>query len=161
MTAVKRITTGEHVTCVASVANDTNSKYLMGGSLVEAVGTVDAELNLPNVKAATDASVKVLGVALKDTLVGTISGDATTDTYGFPILDVSVPERTTTVERGGVYPVTYTAAAVLFGVKLCTAANGKVRAWVSGTDTPASIIGECAEPAGVSSSGGVAKALIY
>lgn len=164
MTAVKRQSTGDHIVGVAGTANDAGSKYLMGGTVVEAAGTVDAVpsgAGLPVIQPAADASVRWLGVALKDAVV--LSSDpnaATTDAYGFPLLDVSIPERTTTVERHGVYFVTYTNAAVNFRDNLCAAAGGKVRKWVTGTDKPEAIIGWCAEPGGVSASGGVYRAQI-
>lgn len=114
---------------------------------------------------AGDAAINCLGVAYKDAV--TVANRAaqengTTGAPGsFPLADFTVPDCTFTAGRQGYYPVVYTAVAVAYGTKLCCAAAGKVRAWVTGTDAVASIIGECAQKGGVSSAGGVGTAYLY
>lgn len=116
---------------------------------------------LQGIKVAGDAAVNVLGVSAKSCVTeANQAADAVGDEgYGYPFVDVSVPTARTTVWKQCVVPVTFTAAAVAFGVKLCAAANGAVRAWVSGTDPADSIVGEsrCV----MSAAGGVGKAFIY
>lgn len=118
---------------------------------------------LQGIVVATDAAINVVGVSSRKAVIASNqAGDSSgTEGYGYPFVDASVPAPTLTVYRRCVLRVTYTAAAVAYGTKLCAAAGGSVRAWVTGTDAVASIIGECANPGGVGSGGGVAKALIY
>lgn len=117
---------------------------------------------LQGIKVAGDAAVNVLGVSAKSCVTeANQAADAVgTEGYGYPFVDASVPTARTTVWNHAVVPVTYTAVAVAYGTRLCAAASGAVRAWVSGTDPADSIIGWCAQPGGVSASGGVALARI-
>jgi hypothetical protein len=107
----------------------------------------------------TDKALNVLGVALKDAVSvanRAAQENSTTPAPGsFPLTDFTVPDCTFTVGDHGFYPLVYTAAAVADGAKICAATAGKVRAWVTGTDDPAAIIGHCAQKGGVSSAGGV------
>lgn len=155
MAAITRVSSGDAVTYEAVDAN------LAAGVLVIPSTTAPHNAGLQGVKVATDAAVNVLGVSLRSAVTYANQAAAVNGTdQGYPLLDVSVPYETVTVESHGVYPVTYTAVAVAFGTKLCAAANGAVRAWVSGTDPASAVIGYCAQPGGVSSSGGVALARI-
>lgn len=117
---------------------------------------------LQGINVATDAARDVLGVSAKSCV--TEANQATDSTgnegYGYPFVDASVPTARTTVYSHAVVPVTYTAVAVDYGDRLCAAANGHVREWVSGTDPADAIIGWCAQPGGVSAAGGVALARI-
>lgn len=133
---------------------------LVGGNLVipSTTATVSGR---QGIKVATDAALTVLGAVAKDCVteanraaLETGSGPAPGN---FPFVDASVPGATAAVYNRGVYKLQYTAVAVAYGVKLCAAAAGKVRAWVSGTDSPAAIIGWCAEPGGVASGGGTGR----
>jgi hypothetical protein len=84
-----------------------------------------------------------------------------TDGDGYPYVYPNPVSELVTVYKNAVVTVTYTAVAVAYGVRLKTAANGTVQAWVSGTDSAAAVIGECREVGGVSAAGGLGKALIY
>lgn len=118
---------------------------------------------LQGIKVATDAVVTVLGVSANSavTHANQAAAQVGTEGYGYPFVDASVPSELVTVYRRCIALVTYTAVAVTFGTKLCAAASGSVRAWVSGTDNVASIIGECRVVGGISSAGGLGLAYIY
>ncbi len=154
MAAITKVSSGDAQTYEAVDAN------LAGGVLVIPSTTATVS-GLQGIKVATDAAVNVLGVSLRSAVTAANQAAAQVGTdQGYPLLDVSVPDATLVVESHGVYPVTYTAVAVAYGTKLCAAANGAVRAWVSGTDPASAVIGWCANPGGVSSAGGVALARI-
>lgn len=130
---------------------------LVGGNLVIPSTTATVS-GLQGMKVAGSAAVNVLGAVNKDCVteanraaLETGSGPAPGN---FPFVDASVPGATAAVYQRGFFKLVYTAVAVAYGVKLCAAANGQVRAWVSGTDAVDSIIGWCAQPGGVSSAGG-------
>lgn len=156
MAAIAKVSRGDDLT-YESVTNNLAAGVLVIPSNAATVS------GLQGIVVATDAAVNVLGVSANSTVteanqVADEEGNMTSD--GYPFVDVSVPVSRTVVYSHGVFPVTYTAVAVAYGVKLCAAANGAVRAWVSGTDSPASIVGWCAQVGGVSSAGGVALAHI-
>jgi hypothetical protein len=109
---------------------------------------------------ATDGADNVLGVASRLAQPTPEVVEASTDGDGYPALEVSPVNELVTVYKRCVLKVEYTAAAVEFGVKLAAAADGKVRAWVSG-DGPESIVGECRVVGGMGAAGGTGFAYIY
>lgn len=133
---------------------------LKGGVLVIPSTTATSDPSLQGVKVATDAAVNVVGILGTDCVTAANQAAAQSFTGSDPgdyaFTDVSVPGPTSVVYDHGFFPMTYTAVAVAYGIKLCAAASGAVRAWVSGTDPASSIIGWCAQPGGVGSGGGVA-----
>lgn len=155
MSAINKVSSGDDLTYEAVDAN------LAAGVLVIPSTTATVS-GLQGIKVATDAAVNVLGVSAKScvTEANQAAAAAGNESYGYPFVDVSVPTSRTAVWSHGVMPVTYTAVAVAYGARLCAAANGEVRAWVSGTDPADSVIGWCAQPGGVSAAGGVALARI-
>jgi hypothetical protein len=127
-----------------------SDKHVVGGDLVEVVaGGV--------IQPATAASGTVVGVATKNAR-GTYNPESTTGEGDF-LLDASGPPSQVAVERG--YFKVYFAAAATQGAKLKAAVvsapngvTGGVTPYVVGTDTNfATIVGECAEPGGVSAAG--------
>jgi hypothetical protein len=112
---------------------------IVGGQLVEArIGGV--------VGVAAAGSFKVLGVATKDA-TPTVAGTGT-DAFGNPTL--ALQYVTNMVAVGGsdaIYPVTYSANAA-FGDRLVATANGTVGP-SGATPDARTIVGYCAEPAGV------------
>lgn len=131
-----------------------------GGQLV--VPTTGAtNPGVQGVTVAGDAAVNVVGVAARRAEPVANQNLTGTDPDGFPVTYPNPVNELTAVYRQAIVPVTYTAVAVSYGTKLCAAASGAVRAWVSGTDPASAIVGECAQPGGVSSAGGTALAYIY
>lgn len=129
----------------------------LAAGLLVIPSTTATSTGLQGVKVATDSATTVLGATAKATITAANQAAASTPTLdGYPGVDASVPLATTTVFSDGVVPLTYTAVAVAYGVRLCAAASGAVRAWVSGTDHADAIIGWCAQVGGVGSGGGVA-----
>lgn len=126
-----------------------SDKHVVGGDLVEVVaGGV--------IQPATAASATVVGVASKNAR-GTYNPESTTGEGDF-LLDASGPPAQVAVERG--YFKMYFAAAATQGAKLKAAVvapgdgvTGGVTPWVTGTDGAEKIVGECAEPGGVSAAG--------
>lgn len=114
------------------------------------------------IKVATDAAKNVLGVTSTAavTEANRAALENTTDAYGFAGLNQGVPDATVTVWNDAWVYVTYTASAVAFGDKLCAAAAGSVRKWIT-ADGADAIVGWCAEPGGVSAAGGIALARIH
>ena len=110
---------------------------------------------------AGDAATNVVGVTARRAEPVANQNLVGTDGDGYPIAYANPVSELTTVYKQCVAPVTYTAVAVAFGVKLCAAAGGNVRAWVSGTDPAHSIIGECRVVGGMGAAGGVGLAFIY
>lgn len=109
---------------------------------------------------AGDGADDVLGVSSRLAKVTPEVTEPTTDADGYPVTEVNPVNELVTVYKRCVMDVTYTAAAVEFGVKLAAAANGEVRAWVA-ADGPESIVGECRVVGGMGAAGGVGKAYIY
>lgn len=128
---------------------------ILGGALVvPAAGATNP--GIQGIATAGDAAVNVIGVAAREALpVSLQTTGGTTDADGYPNLNVGQVTELTTVYSHAVVPVVYTAVAVGYGVALCSAAAGKVRAWVSGTDNAQSVIGYCRVVGGMSSAGGV------
>lgn len=126
--------------------------------------TTATTTGLQGVKVAGDAAVNALGVSANGAVTAANQAAAQNTTDGnpeaFPVLSLGVDDVLVTLYDHAVCWVTYTAAAVAYGARLCCAASGAVRAWVSGTDPASAIIGFCANPGGVSSAGGLAKAFI-
>jgi hypothetical protein len=151
MAAITRHSSGDAETYEAVDAN------LAAGVLV-IPSTTATNSGLQGVKVAGDAAPNVLGVSMRSavTFANQAAAEVGTGSDGYPFVDVAVPDATLAVENHGIFPLTYTAVAVAYGARLCAAASGGVRAWVSGTDLADAIVGWCAEPGGVSSSGGVA-----
>lgn len=151
------------ITSITKVSHGDDQVYeavdadLAAGVLV-IPSTTATQSGLQGIKAATDAAVNVLGVSSRSavTAANQAADEEGTNSFSFPFADVSVPQPTLTVYSHAIVPLTYTAVAVAYGVKLCAAASGHVRAWVSGTDPASAIIGWCAQPGGVSGAGGVA-----
>lgn len=151
MAAINRVTSGDFETYEAVDAN------LASGVLV-IPSTTATHSGLQGVKVATDAAVNVLGVSMRSavTFANQAAAEVGSGSDGYPFVDVAIPDATLAVEGKGVFPLNYTAAAVAYGVPLCAAAAGAVRAWVSGSDPASAIVGTCRQPGGVSSAGGVA-----
>lgn len=122
--------------------------------------TTATESGLQGVKVATAGRNDVLGVSARSavTAANRAAAEIGTD-QGYPLTDASVPNATLTVYRRKVVPVTFTAVAVAYGVKLKSAAAGAVAAWVGGTDNADLIIGESRSV--ISSAGGLGLAYIY
>jgi hypothetical protein len=113
-----------------------------GGQLVEA--------RTNGVGVAGAASVKVLGIAMKD---ATNAAPATTNADPTP--------STCPVAYEGEFVVTY-AAAANFGDRLKAAATGQVTPMVLGTDADHLCIGTCTEEAGVGAGAtGLARIDVY
>lgn len=150
------------MTSIAKIAKGDDETYEVatgtvdGGLLVVPNGTVGAS-GLPTIKIAGDAAVNVLGATSTVAVAAdTTNSDVdTTNGYGYPAFDTSVPDPTVTVYSAAVVKLTYTAAACSFGDAVCAAANGQVRKWVTGVDAAEAIVGRCFEPAGISAAGGV------
>jgi hypothetical protein len=153
---VRRKTGAQVLECV-----DAN---LAGGTVVIPSTTATTQPGTQGMKAATDAAQNVLGVCINDCVTAANQAALQYPTGPAPMsavsIDLTIPDVTSTVEDNGEFDVQYTAAAVAYGAKLCAAAGGKVRAWVSGTDSPAAIIGHCTQVGGVSSAGGTGRAFI-
>lgn len=109
---------------------------------------------------AGDGADNCLGVAARRAEPVASQGLSGTNSDGYPFLNVNPVNELTTVYKRCVTKVTYTAAAVAFGAKLASAANGHVRAWVA-ADGPESMVGECRVVGGMGAAGGVGDALIY
>ena len=148
--AVNRVSSGDSQTYEAVDAN------LSAGVLVIPSTTATVS-GLQGIKVATDAAKNVLGVAMKNTITeaNQAAAQSGSESDGYPFVYPDGPLATTAVESHGVFQLTYTASAVAYGAKLCAAASGSVRAWVCGTDGADAIIGFCANPGGVSGSGGL------
>lgn len=132
-----------------------SDKNVVGGDLVEVVtGGV--------IQPATAGSATVVGVATKNAR-GTYNPYGTTGEGDF-LMDASGPGNQVAVERG-YFKMTFVGATTV-GAKLKAAVastngvTGGVTPWVSGTDGAEKIVGECAEPGGVSA-GAVGLARIY
>jgi hypothetical protein len=131
-----------------------------GGQLVvPKAGATNA--NVQGVTPAGDAAVNVLGVAARRAEPVADQNLSSTDGDGYPVVYPNTVNELTTVYKHAVVSVTYTAAAVGFGVKLAAAASGNVRAFVAGTDPVDSVVGECRVVGGMGSGGGAGLALIY
>jgi hypothetical protein len=134
------------------------SATVLAGQLVVADGSAATTVSV-----AGAAAILVLGVA--GVSAAPIPNQASnTDSLagGAPLTDMSVLPDYTSVYHGCDIPVTYAANAT-FGVLLKAAAAGTVTPWVSGTDTnPATIVGRCTQPGGVTvSSNAVGRARIF
>jgi hypothetical protein len=132
-----------------------------GGQLVVPAGTA----TLPGkvgIGPAGAGATNCLGVAGRRAVPhADLTATSETDGDGYPTLQVNPVNELTVVYKGCVIEVDYTAVAVAYGVKLKTAAAGKVAAWVSGTDGAEKIVGECRVVGGMGSGGGKGFALIY
>lgn len=132
---------------------------VLGGQLVVPAGTA-TNPGLQGIGPAGDGSDNCLGVAARRAEPVGSQNLTGTDADGYPIAYPNPVNELTTVYKRAVVPVTYTAAAVGFGAKLASAANGAVRAWVA-ADGPESMVGECRVPGGMSAAGGTGLAYIY
>ena len=127
---------------------------IQGGNLVvPAAGATNP--GIQGAAVAGDAAINVIGVAAREALPVSLQTTTGTDGDGYPYVAPNQVNELFTVYSHAVVPVVYTAAAVAFGAALCTAAGGKVRAWVSGTDRADTIVGFCRVVGGMSSAGGV------
>jgi len=136
------------------------TEVIDGGLLVvPAAGAVNA--GVQGIAKAGATALNVLGVTSKRSEPVASQGLTATDADGYPVTYPNPVSELVTVYKNAVVNVTYTAVAVAYGVRLKTAANGQVQAWVSGTDSAAAIIGECRVVGGMSAAGGVGLALIY
>jgi len=106
-------------------------------------------------------ALNVVGVTSRRAEPVASQGLTGTDADGYPFVYPNPVSELVTVYKNVVIDVTYTAVAVAYGVKLKSAANGQVQAWVSGTDLTSSVVGECRVVGGMGAGGGVGKALIY
>jgi hypothetical protein len=140
---------------------------ITGGQLViPSTANPTSDPSLGGCDVAGDAAVNVLGVAYKDAVPVHNRAAFETATTGYPggfnVVDVSVPDATVVAANDVVGKFTFTTACAL-GDPICAASNaaagttvgaaGKVRKWVSGTDSPAAIIGSCQQPGGVAANG--------
>lgn len=129
----------------AGPANFQVSTLIFGGQLVEnttqTAGTTDL-----TVKPAVAGSKACLGVASKDANVLAAQAGAP-NTYGQPLIDISVLDDFTSVYYGGVDIWCWYAGACAPGVLLVTGANGTVLTVGAGTFDQ--VIGRCTHPGGV------------
>lgn len=102
----------------------------------------------------------VLGVAARRAEPVADQSLSGTDADGYPIAYANPVNELTTVYKGCVVKVTYTAAAVAFGAKLVAAANGEVAAAGAAPDAR-ELVGECRVVGGMGAAGGVGDAYIY
>lgn len=136
------------------------TEVIDGGLLVvPAAGATNA--GVQGIAKAGATALNVLGVTSRRAEPVASQNLVGTDGDGYPITYANPVNELVTVYKGCVCKVTYTAVAVAFGVKLKSAASGTVQAWVSGTDSPAAIVGECRVVGGMSGAGGVGYAYIY
>lgn len=110
---------------------------------------------------AGDAAINSVGISSRRAEPLANQNLTSTDADGYPAVYPNPVNELVTCYKEAVIKVTYTAAAVGFGTKLCVAAGGTVRAWVTGVDPVTSIIGECRVVGGISAAGGVGFALVY
>ena len=126
-------------------ANLQVSALTFGGQLVEnttqTAGTTDY-----TVKPCVAGSQNVLGVAGKDANVLTAQTGAP-NTYGQPLIDISVLDDFTSVYYGGVDIAVWYSAAVVPGGLLIATANGTVGP--IGAGTFGQVVGRCTAPGGV------------
>lgn len=134
---------------------------LNSGVLVIPSTTATSDPTLQGVKVATDAAKNVLGFSSHNavTAANLAALESGTDAFGNNFINASIASSKVTVYERGVGKLTYTAAAVAYGAKLCAAANGAVRAWLT-ADGADAMVGWCCQPGGVSSAGGVFLAFI-
>lgn len=152
MTGVPKVRIGHDDTYEATVAID-------GGVLViPATGATNP--GVQGIAIAGDAAKNVLGVTSRRAEPVANQNLTGTDADGYPFVNVNPVNELVTVYKRAVVKVTYTAAAVAYGVKLAAAANGAVRAWAS-ADGPDAVVGECRVVGGMSSAGGAGLAYIY
>jgi len=123
------------------------STLMFGGQLAEPMTQTAGTTDL-TVKPAVAASTHVLGVVGKDGNVLTAQTGAA-NTYGAPLIDMSVLDDFVSVYYGGVDIWAWYSAAVTPGGKLLAAANGTVGPAGAG---PAAdqVVGVCTHPGGVS-----------
>ena len=126
-------------------ANYQVSALIFGGQLVEnttqTAGTTDL-----TVKPCVAGSQNVLGVAGKDANVLTAQTGAP-NTYGQPLIDISVLDDFTSVYYGGVDIWCWYSGACVPGVLLITGANGTLL--TVGAGTFGQVVGRCTHPGGV------------
>ena len=123
------------------------STLMFGGQLAEPTTQTAGTTDL-TVKPAVAASTHVLGVVGKDGNVLTAQTGAA-NTYGAPLIDMSVLDDFVSVYYGGVDIWAWYSAAVTPGGTLLAAANGTVGPAGAG---PAAdqVVGVCTHPGGVS-----------
>ncbi|GAB2907009.1 hypothetical protein GCM10027047_01600 [Rhodococcus aerolatus] len=126
----------------------TPTEPIAGGQLVEA-------RTGGRVGVAAAGSLKVLGVAVTDGVSPDAAFGQPTVVGGFPTVTAVAAPHTVGVAYGGIeVPVTYSATAA-FGDALVSTGAGKVGP--AGTTPDArTIVGRCAEPAGVTAANTVA-----
>lgn len=116
-----------------------------GGQLVEPDGAGPASPML--IKPCTAASIFCLGVAISDAAAaGFVQG--TVDSWGNPIYAAQFPPNEVAVAYRGVWRLTASSIACVFGHLVIAGANGTV---VDGGATPVSnqVIGRCVDPLGI------------
>lgn len=138
------------------------TEVIEGGQLVVAANGA-TNPGVQGIAVAGAGALDVLGVAARRAEPVASQNLSGTDADGFPVTYVNPVNELTAVYKGCVIEVTYTAAAVGFGVKLAAAANGEVAAFsdASGAGDPAAIVGECRVVGGMGAGGGKGLALIY
>ena len=130
-----------------------------GGRLVvPAAGATNA--GKQGITQAGALAADVLGVAARRAEPVASQNLASTDGDGYPVTYPNPVNELTTVYKACVVNVTYTAAAVPFGAKLVSAANGTVAA-AGATPDARTVVGECRVVGGMSAAGGVGFAYIY
>lgn len=130
-----------------------------GGQLV-VPATGATHPGIQGIAVAGAAAANSLGVAARRAEPVADQNLTSTDADGYPVAYPNPVDELTTVYKHRVVEVTYTAAAVAFGAKLVTAANGAVAA-AGDTPVEGTIVGECRVVGGMSSAGGVGLAYIY
>lgn len=129
---------------------------ILGGVLVVPSTTATTDPSLQGYSVSGDAAVNVMGVTAQDAVPVSVqatyeNGNAPYDA-SYPFIDVSVPGPTSAIYNDVVGKLNYTTAAA-YGDKLCSAAAGGVRKWLTATDDPAAIVGSCVQPGGVAAAG--------
>lgn len=135
---------------------------ITGGQLVVPKAGTTSDPSLGGCTFSGDAAVNVLGVAAKDAVSLANRAALESSTLGGPgayfDTNVAVPDATVVAYNDVVGKFQFTTATAL-GDPICAADNtvagttpgaaGKVRKWLTGTDSPAAIIGSCQQPGGV------------
>ena len=121
---------------------------LAAGVFVIPSTTATTDPSLQGIKVATDAAVNVLGVSQKScvTAANQAAAAAGTDSQNFPFANTGIPTPQTAVFSNGVVPILFAAGAVNYGDRVCAAASGSARKWVSGTDAEEAVCGICVQP---------------
>jgi hypothetical protein len=122
---------------------------IYGGQLVMP-NTLTAGTTDLTVKIATSASVNVLGVAGTDANVVTTQ-TGTANSYGQPLIDISVLTDYVSVYSGGVDIWCWYVGAAILGQRLIIGATGGAVTGAGAGPAADQVVGICSMPGGVSS----------